>query len=175
MPGKNKMYIFAGSHMVAAGEGKIDFDGKIGSAPSPEAWGREDADPMQDMLDAADKMNARLNTEWPELTFSVKMNKKKLRKAMRTFNVKKTRLPRKLKKAARHADFTVFDLQTKNAAHPTSHMVSFTIEYDLRVCITPAGYPRTRSIIRLAKLVRRELNKNYQKFIQNKFKTDRTI
>ena len=109
------------------------------------------------------------------MTFSVKMNKKRLRKVMRTFNVKKARLPRKLKKAARHADFRVFDLQTKNAAHPTSHMVSFTIEYDLRVGITPAGYPRTRSIIRLAKLVRRELNKNYQKFIQNKFKKDRTI
>ena len=175
MPGKNKMYIFAGGHMVAAGEGKIDFDGKVCSAPSPEAWGREDADPMQDLRLAADKMNARQKMEWPELTFSVKMNKKRLRKAMRTFNVKKTRLPRKLKKAARHADFRVFNLQTKNVTHPISHTVHLTMEYDLCVGITPVGYPRTRSISRLAKLVRRELAKNYQKFIQNKFKKDRTI
>ena len=174
MPGKNKMYIFAGGHMVAAGEGNI-----VG-------YSSEMVTPSEEMV------NIELGEKWEQPThekeekqgFSAScscriekdsIGKHKWWRVRRQLIGKKARLPRKLKKAARHADFRVFDLQTKNAAHPTSHMVSFTIEYDLRVCITPAGYPRTRSIIRLAKLFRRELNKNYQKFIQNKFKKDRTI
>ena len=171
MPGKNKVYIFAGGHKVAAGEGKIECDGRLSAAPSPEVWGREDANPMQDMLDTIDNVNVRQKMEMPELTFNVKIDKKKLRKAMRTFNVKKTRLPRKLKKAARHAHFDIYDMTSKITTKTDGDNINFTIEYDLVPRTIPANYPRTRSISRLAKLVRREMHKNYQKFIQNKIKT----
>ena len=102
----NKMYIFAGSHKIAEGNGMIEPDGRLSAAPAPEAWGRADADPMQDVVDAVDRLNLRQKMVMGSLTFDVKKVSKKVRRLMHRFN-RPPRLPRKLKKAARHAEFKV--------------------------------------------------------------------
>ena len=167
----NKMYIFAGSHKIAEGNGMIEPDGRLSAAPAPKAWGRADADPMQDVVDAVDKMNVRQKMWVPEVTFSVKKVSKKVRRLMHRYN-RPPRLPRKLKKAARHAEFKVFNLDVKSNVplQPSSTDVRLTINYDLRVCITPAGYPRTRSVQRLATLVNHKIALHYQQFIMENVK-----
>lgn len=149
----------------------IEPDGRLSAAPAPEAWGRADADPMQDVVDAVDKMNVRQKMWVPEVTFSVKKVSKKVRRLMHRYN-RPPSLPRKLKKAARHAEFKVFNLDVKSNVplQPSSTDVRVTINYELRVCITPAGYPRTRSVQRLAKLVNHKIALHYQQFIMENVK-----
>ena len=80
---------------------------------------------------------------------------------------KKPRLPRKLKKAARHADFDVMDPQFKTDALLDRDAVNFTIEYDMRVRIHPASYPRTKWVQRLTRIVRRMMARQHRRFIQH--------
>jgi len=103
--------------------------------------------------------------EIPELSFNVKISKRRLRRLRQMAMGSKPRLPRKLKKAARHADFDVFDLQMQTDALSDRDRVNFTIEYDLRVRTRPADYPRTKWIKRLTKLFRREMTRLHRNFI----------
>lgn len=98
----NKIYIFAGNHKIAEGEGKIEPNGKLSSAPKPEEWGKPDADPMQTMIDALDDMKVRQKMEVPEITCQVQLSKAEWRRLRSQMMGKKNRLPRKLKKAITH-------------------------------------------------------------------------
>ena len=105
--------------------------------------------------------------EAPELSFKVKISKRRLRKIRQMAIWKKPRLPRKLKKAARHADFDVMDPQFKTDALSDRDAVNFTIEYDMRVRIHPASYPRTKWVQRLTRIVRRMMARQHRRFIQH--------
>lgn len=166
MPGKSKIYIFAGDHKVAEGEGKIEYNGKLSSAPVPEAWGREDADPMQTMIDAVDSLNLRKKMEMPELTFNVKMSKAEMRRMRRQFMGKKPRLPRKLKKAERHAEFEVFDMKPMVNSSTDPKNVTMQLDIDYRLAIHPAGYPRTKWVHRLVNLWKRKIGQAHRQAIK---------
>ena len=82
----------------------------------------------------------------------------------------KPRLPRKLKKAAKHADFDVFDLNNKIDAQQDSKKVNATVEYNLRVRTNPAGYPRTKWVRRLTNIVHRIMLCQYRRFMYHQLK-----
>lgn len=99
---KGKIYIFAGNHAIAEGEGKIQPDGKFVSATRPEEWGKPDADPMKTVIDALDDMKVRQKMEVPEITCQMMLSKAGWRRLRRQVMGKKQRLPRKMKKAITH-------------------------------------------------------------------------
>ena len=148
----NKIYIFAGGRKVAEGNGLVlpsDKPGAINSKP----WGDANADPLQQMQKTLDDFKLRekmqvpeipFPKEMPELSFRVKISKRRMRRLRQMAMGKKPRLPRKLKKAARHADFDMMDPLFKTDALSDRDAVNFTIEYDMRVRIHPTSYPRTK-------------------------------
>ena len=122
-----------------------------------------------DILNLREKMaipKTPFPKEMPELSFRVKISKCRLRRLRQMAMGKNPRLPRKLKKAARHADFDMFDLNTKIDALSDRDRVNCTIEYDMRVRIHPEGYPRTKWVQRLAKVVRRITAHQHRRFIK---------
>ena len=158
MPGKSKIYIFAGGHKVAEGSGTIEPNGKFSSAPAPETWGKEDADPMQNVKDAlADIPVFKFPKVAPKLTFNLKIPKKNVSRFIRKYMGGKNRLPRKLKKAARHTEFDVFDMSpmVNSSTDPKNVIMQMYVDY--RLTIRPASYPRTRWVQRLVNLWKREM------------------
>lgn len=123
-----------------------------------------------DYLNLREKMTIPelpLPTKAPDLSFKIKISKRRLRKIRPRAIWKKPRLPRKLKKAARHADFDMMDPLFKTDALSDRDAVSFTIEYDMRVRIHPASYPRTKWVHRLTRIVRRMMARQHRRFIQH--------
>ena len=123
-----------------------------------------------DVLNLREKMTIPelpFPTKAPVLSFKVKISKRRLRKIRQMAILKKPRLPRKLKKAARHTDFDVMDPQFKTDALSNRDAVNFTIEYDMRVRIHPASYPRTKWVQRLTRIVRRMMARQHRSFIQH--------
>lgn len=118
-----------------------------------------------DYLNLREKMT--IPPKAPELSFKIKISKRRLRKIRQMAIWKKPRLPRKLKKAARHADFDMMNPQFKTDALSDRDAVNFTIEYDMRVHIHPASYPRTKWVHRLASIVRRMMVRQHRRFIQH--------
>ena len=100
-----------------------------------------------------------------EWEVEMKISKCQLRRLRQMAMGKKTRLPRKLKKAARHADFDVFDPQMQTDALSDRDRVNFTIENDLRVRIHPEGYPRTKWVQRLTRIVHRIMVRQHRRFM----------
>ena len=109
----HKIYIFAGGHKVAEGKGEVmAADGSLGSAfDTLKAKTDIAAKSMQEMMDAYNsiKLREKMTTpevlfpkEIPELSFNVKISKRRMRRLRQMAMGKKSRLPRKLKKAARH-------------------------------------------------------------------------
>lgn len=147
-----KIYLFAGGHKIAEGKGLVlpsDKPGAINSKP----WGDANADPLQQMQNALDDFKLRekmaipeipFQKEMPELSFRVKISKCRLRRLRQMAMGKKPRLPRKLKKAAKHADFD-----------------------NLRVRTNPAGYPRTKWVLQVAKVVCSIITRQHRRFIQH--------
>ena len=174
----HKIYIFAGGHKIAEGKGLVlpsDKPGAINSKP----WGDANADPMQQMQNALDDFRLREKMQMPEFHFApkedthewhveanVKISKRRMRRLRQQLKFK-SRLPRKLKKAARHADYDVMDPQFKTDALSDRYAVNFTIEYDMRVRIHPASYPRTKWVQRLTRIVRRMMARQHRRFIQH--------
>lgn len=170
-----KIYLFAGGHKIAEGKGLVlpsDKPGAINSKP----WGDANADPLQQMQKTLDDFKLRekmtipelpFPKEAPELSFRVKIFKRGLRRLRQMAMGKKPRLPRKLKKAARHANFDVMDPQFKTDALSDRDAVNFTIEYDMSVRIHPASYPRTKWVQRLTRIVRRIMARQHRRFIQH--------
>lgn len=138
----NKIYIFAGGHKIAEGKGLVlpsDKPGAINSKP----WGDANADPLQQMQKTLDDFKLRekmqvpeipFPKELPELSFRVKISKRRMRRLRQMAMGKKPRLPRKLKKAAKHAD--------------------------------SAGYPRTKWVLQVAKVVLSIITRQHRRFIQ---------
>ena len=144
----HKIYIFAGGHNIAEGE--------VMAADL-------------DSLNLREKMQmpeVPFPKEIPELSFNVKISKRRLRRLRQMAMGSKPRLPRKLKKAARHADFDVFDLQMQTDALSDRDRVNFTIEYDHRLHTRPAGYPRTKWVQRLIHRWLREMNQMHKLFVK---------
>ena len=108
--------------------------------------------------------------ELPELSFRVKISRRRMRRWRRQLMGSKPRLPRKLKKAAKHADFDVFDLNNKIDAQQDSKKVNATVEYNLRVRTNPAGYPRTKWVRRLTNIVHRIMLCQYRRFMYHQLK-----
>ena len=147
-----KIYLFAGGKKIAEGKGLVlpsDKPGAINSKP----WGDANADPLQQMQNALDDFKLREKMTIPELpfpkeapvlSFRVKISKRRLRRLRQMAMGKKPRLPRKLKKAARHADFD-----------------------NLRVRTNPAGYPRTKWVLQVAKVVLSIITRQHRRFIQH--------
>lgn len=170
-----KIYLFAGGHKIAEGKGLVlpsDKPGAINSKP----WGDANADPLQQMQKTLDDFKLRekmqmpevsFPKEIPELSFRVKISKCRLRRLRQMAIGKKPRLPRKLKKAAKHADFDMFDLNNKIAAQQDSGNVNVTVEYNLRVRTNPAGYPRTKWVLQVAKVVLSIITRQHRRFIQH--------
>ena len=59
---------------------------------------------------------------------------------------KKQRLPRRLKKASRHVDFEVCDMQPMADVSADEKNVIMRLDVDYRVVMRPADYPRTRQV-----------------------------
>lgn len=78
---------------------------------------------------------------------------------------KKQRLPRKLKKAARHVDFNVCDMQQMADVATDEKNVIMRLDVDYRVTMRPAGYPRTRQVQRLVALFRRKLGQAHRRAV----------
>ena len=146
-----KIYLFAGGHKIAEGKGLVlpsDKPGAINSKP----WGDANADPLQQMQKTLDDFKLRekmqmpevsFPKEIPELSFRVKISKCRLRRLRQMAMGKKPRLPRKLKKAAKHSDFENLLDRTK-----------------------PAGYPRTKWVRRLTNIVHRIMLRGHRRFIK---------
>ena len=136
---------------IAEGKGLVlpsDKPGAINSKP----WGDANADPLQQMQKTLDDFKLRekmaipeipFPKEMPELSFRVKISKCRLRRLRQMAMGKKPRLPRKLKKAAKHADFD-----------------------NLRVRTNPAGYPRTKWVLQVAKVVLSIITRQHRRFIK---------
>lgn len=118
-----------------------------------------------DQPNEMDYLNLREKMQVPELPFKVKISKRRLRKIRQMAIWKKPRLPRKLKKAARHADFDMMDPQFKTDALSDSGAVNCMIEYYMRVRIHPASYPRTKWVQRLTRIVRRMMARQHRQNI----------
>ena len=141
-------------HKIAEGKGLVlpsDKPGAINSKP----WGDANADPLQQMQNALDDFKLREKMQVPEIKFAtiedtheweveMKISKRRLRRLRQMAMGKKPRLPRKLKKAARHADFD-----------------------NLRVRTNPAGYPRTKWVLQVAKVVLSIITRQHRRFIQH--------
>lgn len=80
---------------------------------------------------------------------------------------KKPRLPRKLKKAARHVDFNVCDMQQMADVSTDEKNVIIKLDVDYRVVMRPVGYPRTRSVQGLIRLFRRKLGQAHRRVVAN--------
>lgn len=78
---------------------------------------------------------------------------------------KKIRLPRKLKKAARHVDFNVCDMQQMADVSTDEKNVIMRLDVDYRVVMRPVGYPRTRSVQRLVAMFRRNMGQAHRNFV----------
>ena len=172
----HKIYIFAGGHKIAEGKGEVmAADGSLGSAfDTLKAKTGIAAKSMQEMVDAYNSIKLRekmampevpFPKEIPELSFRVKISKRRMRRLRQMAMGKKSRLPRKLKKAARHADFDVFDPQMQTDALSDRDRMNFTIEYDLRARIHPEGYPRTKWVRRLTNIVHRIMVRQHRRFM----------
>lgn len=107
----HKIYIFAGGHKIAEGKGEVmAADGSLGSAfDTLKAKTGIAAKSMQEMVDAYNSIKLREKMtepvvpflkEIPELSFNVKISKRRLRRLRQQLKFK-SRLPRKLKKALR--------------------------------------------------------------------------
>ena len=108
----NKIYIFAGGHKIAEGDGDVmAADDSLGSAfDTLKAKTGIVCKSMQEMADAINSINLRekmtvpevpFPKDIPELSFNVKISKRRWRKIRQMAIGKKPRLPRKLKKALR--------------------------------------------------------------------------
>lgn len=121
----NKIYIFAGGRKVAEGCGKaLAADSAMGDA----------LDALKVAADGTAHSVEDLQATIDEI---------KLRRLRQMAMGKKPRLPRKLKKAAKHADFE-----------------------NLRVRTNPAGYPRTKWVLQVAKVVRSIITRQHRWFIK---------
>lgn len=78
---------------------------------------------------------------------------------------KKQRLPRRLKKASRHVDFEVCDMQPMADVSADEKNVIMRLDVDYRVVMRPAGYPRTRQVQRLVALFRRKLGQAHRRAV----------
>jgi len=169
----SKIYIFAGGHKVAEGKGLIlpsDKPCAINSKP----WGDANADPMQQMQNALDDFRLRekmtvpevpFPKEIPDLSFRVKISKRRLRRLRQQLKFK-SRLPRKLKKAARHLKLDEYDV--KPIVNKSTDTVKVTLEMDIthRLHTYPAGYPCTKWVQRLIHRWLREMNQMHKRFVK---------
>lgn len=123
----NKIYIFTGGQKVAEGKGLVMPSEKmtVPEVPFPK--------------------------EIPELSFRVKISKRRLRRLRQQLKVK-SRLPRKLKKAARHLKLDEYDVK------PIVNKSTDTVK--------PAGYPRTKWVQRLIHRWLREMNQMHKRFVK---------
>lgn len=80
---------------------------------------------------------------------------------------KKQRLPRKLKKAARHVDFNVCGMQQMADVSTDEKNVVMKLDVDYRVVMRPVGYPKTRSVHRLVALWRRKIGQAHRLEVAN--------
>ena len=143
----NKIYIFAGGRKVAEGCGKaLATDSAMGCIDPLKVAADGTAHSVQELQATIDDIN--------------------LRRLRQMAMGKKPRLPRKLKKAAKHADFDVFDLNNKIDAQQDGGNVNATIEYNQFVRTKPAGYPRTKWVRRLTNIVHRIMLSGHRRFIK---------
>ena len=176
----NKIYIFAGGKKIAEGCGKaLAADSAMGDAlDALKVAADGTAHSVQELQATIDEIKLRRKMQVPEIKFAtiedtheweveMKISKRRLRRLRQMAMGKKPRLPRKLKKAARHADFDVMDPQFKTDALSDRDAVNFTIEYDMRVRIHPTSYPRTKWVHRLTRIVRRMMARQHRRFIQH--------
>lgn len=144
----SKIYIFAGGQKVAEGKGEVMA-----------------AD--LDSLNLREKITVPevpFPKEIPELSFRVKISKRRMRRLRQQLKFK-SRLPRKLKKAARHLKLDEYDVKpiVNKSTHGESHLrVGFT----LRLHTRPAGYPRTKWVQRLIHRWLREMNQMHKRFVK---------
>ena len=80
---------------------------------------------------------------------------------------KKQRLPRRLKKASRHVDFEVCDMQPMADVSADEKDVTVRLDVDYRVRMRPAGYPRTRQVQRLVALFLRKLGQAHRRAVSD--------
>lgn len=175
----NKIYIFAGGKKIAEGCGKVLVaDSAMGNALDALKVAADGAAHSVEELQATiDEIKLRRKMQVPEIKFATiedthewkvetRISKRQFCKILQMAMEKKPRLPRKLKKAAKHADFDMFDLNNKIDAQQDSGNVNVTVEYNLRVRTNPAGYPRTKWVLQAAKVVRSIITRQHRRFIK---------
>ncbi len=176
----NKIYIFAGGKKIAEGVGKaLAVDGSMGDAlDAMKVAADGSAHSVQELRLAVDQIKLREKLQvpeieldsiedMPELHFQVDISKRKLRRIRQMAMGKKPRLPRKLKKAARHTDFNVSNEMQMADFFKDPHNVSFVFEFDYCIKTVPEGYPRTRWVQRLVHIFRRVEARIHRRFVQD--------
>lgn len=129
----------------------------------------EDFDPVQELIDMQERMAKR---EQDPMTFTVSgqakthISRRKWRQMQRAWGLKKTRFPRKWKKAAKHVHITFepmnlrFDEET--IKEPTADV---TMRIDVDYHIEVSGR-RTRLTERVVALIRKMMSKSYRQWVQ---------
>lgn len=100
-----------------------------------------------------------------EFNFQMRCTIEEWRQRRRQLLGKKPRLPRKLKKAAKHTEFKVFDIQPKINPSTDSENVVFDFNIDYSVITNPKRYPRTRSVQKLIRIFLRKMAQSHYNYI----------
>ena len=104
----------------------------------------------------------------PDVMRAPKITMKTRRRLERKYGIEvNRRLPRKLKKAARHVDFNVCDMQQMADVSSDPNNVVIKMDVDYRVVMRPVGYPKTRSVQRLVALWRRKIGQAHRKAVRD--------
>lgn len=176
----NKIYIFAGGKKIAEGVGKaLAVDGSMGDALDALKVAADGAaHSVQELRLAVDQIKQREKLQVPEIGLDsiedthewqveTKISKRQLRRIRQMAMGSKPRLPRKLKKAARHTDFNVSNERQMTDFFKDPHNVSFVFEFDYCIKTVPEGYPRTRWVQRLVYVFRRIEARSHRRFVQD--------
>ena len=146
-----------------------DTGEKLGEAKGTVRWDNPQADPVQQLIDMQERMMKR--DEQPkgftaEGQATVHISRRKWKRLKRAFTMQRPRIPRKLKKAARHIHIEIVN-ENFNVVEPFSKGgsdVNLQVDVDYRIRVDGR---RTRSVERMVAKARWMLSKAYRDMVQH--------
>lgn len=172
------------------GEKLFEGEGQVFRTDQPDMinngpWGNPQADPMQELQTAIDKMKNMpapdpdtltvygadgKGRSWreaqAEFKFERRISRRKWKRLKRAFTMQRPRIPRKLKKAARHIHIEIVN-ENFNVVEPFSKGgsdVNLQVDVDYRIRVDGR---RTRSVERMVAKARWMLSKAYRDMVQH--------
>ena len=146
-----------------------DTGGKLGEAKGTVRWGNPQADPVQQLIDMQERIMKR--DEQPkgftaEGQATTHISHRKWKRLKRAFTMQRPRIPRKLKKAARHIHVEIVN-ENFNVVEPFSKGgsdVNLQVAVDYRIRVDGR---RTRSVEHMVAKARWMLSKDYREMVQH--------